>query len=490
MTRTLLNFELILTLVIFIQCSNAHQHSEKPLVLLVSFDGFRWDYLNKHNLENFNSLKKNGSHADYIHNQFTTATFPSHYTIITGQYQESHGIISNNMYDRSLNKSFNVRETDPKSLNQWFGQNPNVMPLWTLNQKAGDGRRSASNWIGANAEIGGHKILALPFNESAPFKNLIDQFIGLFTAPIDPINFGALYFYEPDMCGHLHGPDSEEMKSKLLELDGVLGYLIQQLRSHHLYDKLNLIITSDHGMETVSENTAIFLNQYVDINLFQSFGSPTSLNLFVKRESDVEIVYNKLKTVQNLDVYKKDEIPDLLFYKKNNRVGDILIVAKLGYTMWKDNSTKIDWQLTNGQHGYIPSMSMLPIFIGHGPAFKVDKKIAPFRTLDLYPLISLLLDLTPGQHSGDINLVLDMIVYREINIRRMDLMLLFLIPLGIIAFSLFIWLLFCLRTKSQQFNYDAYNLVSTNERSIHDFNELDDTADDTLLFKKNSGRTN
>ena len=64
-------------------------------------------------------------------------------------------------------------------------------------------------------------------------------------------------------------------------------------------------------------------------------------------------------------------------------------------------------------------MSMLPIFIGHGPAFKVDKKIAPFRTLDLYPLISLLLDLTPGQHSGDINLVLDMIVYREINIRRM-----------------------------------------------------------------------
>lgn len=59
----------------------SHKHSEKPLVLLVSFDGFRWDYLKKFNLTNFNYLKNEGSHADFIHNSFATVTFPSKISI-------------------------------------------------------------------------------------------------------------------------------------------------------------------------------------------------------------------------------------------------------------------------------------------------------------------------------------------------------------------------------------------------------------------------
>ena len=51
--------------------------SNKPLMLLVSFDGFRWDYLNKFNLTNFNYLKSIGSHAEFIYNSFATVTFPS-----------------------------------------------------------------------------------------------------------------------------------------------------------------------------------------------------------------------------------------------------------------------------------------------------------------------------------------------------------------------------------------------------------------------------
>ena len=37
------------------------------------------------------------------------------------------------------------------------------------------------------------------------------------------------------------------MKEKLFELDKNLEYLINELKSHHLFDKLNLIVTSDHG---------------------------------------------------------------------------------------------------------------------------------------------------------------------------------------------------------------------------------------------------
>lgn len=72
------------------------------------------------------------------------------------------------------------------------------------------------------------------------------------------------------------------MTQKLKELDNTLGYLIDQLKSHHLYDKLNLIITSDHGMEDVSKEKSIILNQYVDLRLFDAFGSATAYNLFMK----------------------------------------------------------------------------------------------------------------------------------------------------------------------------------------------------------------
>ena len=45
----------------------------------VSFDGFRWDYLKRFDLPNFNYLKLHGSHAEHIKNSFATVTFPSKY---------------------------------------------------------------------------------------------------------------------------------------------------------------------------------------------------------------------------------------------------------------------------------------------------------------------------------------------------------------------------------------------------------------------------
>ena len=86
-----------------------------------------------------------------------------------------------------------------------------------------------------------------------------------------------------DHTGHLHGPYSEEMRLKLQEIDQTLGYLIDQLKSHHLFDKLNLIITSDHGMNTISNSTVIFLDSFIDTKLFDAYGSRACYSLFVKK---------------------------------------------------------------------------------------------------------------------------------------------------------------------------------------------------------------
>ena len=54
-------------------------------VLLVSMDGFRWDYIHKvSGLGNFSRLAETGCGVDHVNNAFATVTFPSHYTMVTG----------------------------------------------------------------------------------------------------------------------------------------------------------------------------------------------------------------------------------------------------------------------------------------------------------------------------------------------------------------------------------------------------------------------
>ena len=204
------------------------------------------------------------------------------------------------------------------------------------------------------------------------------------------------------------------MKDKLQELDGVLGYLIEQLKSKHIYDKLNLIVTSDHGMDTISKETAIFLDSHIDTDLFDAYGSRACYSIFVKKSSDLEYVYKTLKQIKNIDVYKKAEIPDKLHYKLNVRMGDILIVTKVGYCVYINNQT-INWELNNGDHGYYNNEStMFPIFMAHGPAIKKGFKIESFNNVDIYPLMCLLLGVTPAINNGSLEKILDMVVYKTI----------------------------------------------------------------------------
>ena len=57
-------------------------------VLLVSMDGFRWDYIHKvSGLGNFTRLAGTGCRVDHVNNAFTTVSFPLHYTMVTGKRQ-------------------------------------------------------------------------------------------------------------------------------------------------------------------------------------------------------------------------------------------------------------------------------------------------------------------------------------------------------------------------------------------------------------------
>jgi len=76
--------------------------SSPPLLLVISFDGFRWDYPDIYKLPHFNSILKRGVRVKHVDNSFATVTFPSHFTMVTGLYEETHGIVANTIYDPLL----------------------------------------------------------------------------------------------------------------------------------------------------------------------------------------------------------------------------------------------------------------------------------------------------------------------------------------------------------------------------------------------------
>lgn len=232
-------------------------------VLLVSFDGFRWDYIYKFPTPNFHKVIKNGVHVEQITNVFITKTYPNHYTMVTGLYAENHGIVANEMYDPVLNETFSMNHMTVYNSKFW----EHAYPIWITNQIQGH-KTGAAMWPGTDVKIHGafptHYLL---YNASVSFQERVAKLIEWFTSE-EPINLGLLYWEQPDEMGHILGPDNPHMESVITEIDNLLSYLVQELKKAALWDTLNVIITSDHGMAQLSTDRIIELDQYVDRDLY------------------------------------------------------------------------------------------------------------------------------------------------------------------------------------------------------------------------------
>ena len=246
---------------------------EKPTpVLLVVFDGFGWDFLSEAHTPNFDRLIENGVTVPFVWNVFPASSLPNHYTLATGLYPSSHGIIDNSVYDSVLNASFTMRTND----SVWFD---NAEPIWVTNEKQGF-KSGNCYWPGYNVNISGYypslntinygyEPPVDPVNSSnvMPFRDRVDVVIGWLTLP-DPPTFVVVYFDEPDETSHKFGPQSNQTKQKIIALDNLMGYLMLRLKQKKIHDNLNLIITADHGQ--IGYNTSFFINidQYVNPDLY------------------------------------------------------------------------------------------------------------------------------------------------------------------------------------------------------------------------------
>ena len=314
---------LTLSVLILIGCS---PEKKQPQLLLISFDGFRADYLSKTETPNFDRLIKNGATAEGLIPIFPTKTFPNHYAIATGLYPENNGLIGNNMYDPEMDARYSMGNRDAVENPDWYSGEP----IWNTVEKAGK-KAGTMFWIGSEAPIQNMRPSHWKsYDGSIPNEARIDTVLKWMTREKNPVDFGTLYFSFVDSQGHRYGPDSEEVIEAIQQADELVGYLMKEMESN---ESINLMIVSDHGMIEVSPSRKVTLDDYIDVNKIEIISYSPALMFNVEGEGEKEFFESLKKKEGNFKVYLKENIPDRYHLKNNSRVPEVLMVAEEGYTI-------------------------------------------------------------------------------------------------------------------------------------------------------------
>jgi len=375
----------------------------RPTVILISIDGFRYDYFGKASTPNLDSLIARGVRARYMLSSFPTKTFPNHYTIVTGLYPAHHGIIANNMWDDSLHAKF--KPSDRKQLQdaRWWGGEP----IWVTAQKAGQ-KTAPLYWPGAEAPIDG----VMPTyweawieKHETPFDYRVNKLLSWLDLPAsDRPTFLTLYFETVDKAGHDYGPDSPQVSQAIETVDRNLGLLLDGLRSRGIEDQVNIIVVSDHGMAACSRERVLMLDDYIDESTVTVVDTNPVLAIKAKDGNNAALVA-KLKRAPHLTVYTRDSVPKRLHFSGNPRITPVIAVADVGWKISShDDTAKHPERKYGGDHGYDNAApEMRAIFLAAGPAFTPHSTLPAFPNVDVYPLLAYLLHVSPARNDGDMN---------------------------------------------------------------------------------------
>ena len=386
--------------------SNSAWAQSQHYLVLVSLDGFRWDYAKRDNAVHLLALARQGVWApEGMMPSYPSLTFPNHFTIVTGLYPEHHGIVANSFSDPARGARYSY--TDPQAVadGSWYSG----VPLWSLAESKGM-RSACLFWPGSEAKIAGFRpsyyarydanTERTPESQQAR----IDDAVALLHLPAaNRPHFITIYFSEPDHDGHEFGPDAHETRAAELKMDAIVGRLESALKTTGL--PVDLVVVSDHGM-VKSEGNWIDLDQVANLSGFETVGAL----LYGKTEEDRARVYEQLKhATSQFMVFRLKNVPARLNFNQNPREGDPVIVATGPYAIRAQAppTGHADRPPTAGMHGFDPRTvpEMKASFFAAGPDLVSGKTLAPFDNVNLYPWMAHMLGLNPPKNDGSLNIL-------------------------------------------------------------------------------------
>ncbi len=370
---------------------NSAEQESKPYVILISADGFRYDYAEEYKAEHLLAFANEGVKASSMIPCFPSVTYPNHYAMATGLYPAHHGIVQNIFYDRDRKTYYNSSNKAATQDGTWYGGTP----LWVLAEQQ---HMLAANfyWVGSDAAIKGvYSTYYYKHNEKIPVNDRIQTVVNWLKMPAGRRpHLITFYLPEVDDEGHKYGPNSPEVAKSVQSVDSTVYALTQAVNTTGL--QVNYIFVSDHGMTEPDTKHPLPTPAALDTSKFFISGDRVVVELIAKNAKDIQPTYDALKKeAGDYDVYLRKDMPAHLHSSKSddrqNRIGDIVLLPH-----WPKLFNLYNRQLDRGQHGYDPAMvkDVHAIFFAWGPAFKQHTKVAPFPNVDIYPLVTQILGLT------------------------------------------------------------------------------------------------
>ncbi|MBU2929631.1 ectonucleotide pyrophosphatase/phosphodiesterase [Winogradskyella psychrotolerans] len=375
-----------------------------PYLLLISLDGFRWDYVEKYNPPNLSSFIKSGVKSASLIPSFPTKTFPNHYTIATGLYPDKHGLIGNIFYDYNKETLFNKRNPKMAEDGSFYGGSP----IWVEANKAGIVTASYF-FVGTEAKIQGIRpTYYYKFDNNVENEQRVNQTLDwLNLEETNRPHLITLYFGDMDKVGHTYGTrDEDKLKTALFELDKNLGDLFKGISETNL--PVNIIIVSDHGMGDQSTHNIIPIDSIENDDLFMTIENGTIVNIHPKKAIEIDTVLQYLRLKEhNFKAYRTENTPGFEYIPTNKNWGAIQLIPDFGYHFWNQRRKDAlieDGVTTFGVHGYDSKYKeMHGIFYANGPAFKDGYEIHSIKNIHIYPLMCEILGLKiPESIDGDI----------------------------------------------------------------------------------------
>ncbi|WP_317166423.1 ectonucleotide pyrophosphatase/phosphodiesterase [Chitinophaga varians] len=367
---------------------NSASQQTKPYVIMISIDGFRYDYAERYHAQNLLRLSGQGVRATAMQPSFPSLTFPNHYTLATGMYPAHHGLVDNLFYDRKRDAIYKVGNRDAVEDGTWYGG----LPLWVLAEK--QQMISASYfWVGSESAIQNIRpTYYYKYQEKTSIDQRIQQVVNWLQLPAEQRpHLITFYFPEVDHMGHRYGPDSDSVRNAVQFVDAAIGRMQEAVNKLNL--PVNFIIVSDHGMLRVDTEHSLSLPDSPALKPLRIAPTNEKIMLYGNNEAEIKAAYDFLKQHENhYTVYLKKETPERWHYGQEdvyNRIGDIVVVAEANYAFGSPEK-----KMYPGHHGFDNNLTdMNAIFMAWGPAFKTNTRIATFENIHVYPLVARILGL-------------------------------------------------------------------------------------------------
>jgi predicted AlkP superfamily pyrophosphatase or phosphodiesterase len=377
---------------------NTAVQQAKHYVVLISLDGFRYDYPRRYGAPHLLQLEIKGASApEGMFPAYPSLTFPNHISIITGLYPEHHGIVGNSFWDPAREQTYVYTQTQSNSDGSWYSGTP----LWVLAEQQGM-RSACLFWPGSEAEIQGKRpSYYLHFDDKLDDEKRVDQVVAWLKLPpeLRP-HFITLYYSNVDHAGHNYGPDSDEVRAAVHHVDGMVGDLQAKIATLHL--PVDIVVVADHGMVAL-RGSPVTLSDYADLSEFHIEGS----FLYPKPDADVQETYEEFLAHPDprFKVYRRADTPAYLHFDMNPREGDPVIVPTGPFT-FRASATEGE-NKHRGGHGFNPRTmpEMKAIFFAAGPDIRSGVQLKPFENVNIYPFIAEILGLDAPAVDGTLDVL-------------------------------------------------------------------------------------